>query len=183
MVAVPRYSHRRPFPISPLLALRRDGTTTGRAPLIRFLPLQRLPVAWPCSGAASLRKPPATALDGQSDGACVSPFARTSPPMRCFAWRDPHSKAGVHPSSGDGCASRCGSCIVAYLVSAMFRYPRLGNPRGLVAGKLSRNSAPGVRPFAVLTRPARVGALPPVSPTCRFMAESLRRYRSEDRPP
>jgi hypothetical protein len=133
IVAVPAFSHRRPFPLSPLLVLWRDGTTGERAPLIRFWPLQRLPVAWRCSGAASRRKSPAAALDSVSSGASVSPLAHASPPVRYLAWRVPDPALGVHPSDGDDCASRSGSCIVAYLYSAMFRYPCLGNPRGLVA--------------------------------------------------
>jgi len=67
IVAVPVCSHRRPFPLSPLLVLWHDGTTGERAPLIRFWPLQRFPVAWPCSGAASLRRYPAAALDSPGE--------------------------------------------------------------------------------------------------------------------
>jgi len=68
------------------------------------------------------------------------------------------------------------------LYSAMFRYPHSGS---LAAwpGYFHPGGAPGVRPFAVLTRPARVGAFPPVWPTCRFLVDPLRRYRSEDRSP
>jgi len=50
-------------------------------------------------------------------------------------------------------------------------------------GRVHPDGALGVLPFAVLTRPVRVGAFPPVLPTCRFLAGPLRRYRSKDRPP
>jgi len=163
--------------------LWHDGTTGERAPLIRFWPLQRLPVAWPCSGAASLRKSPAAALDSVSSGACVSPLARASPPVRCFAWRVPNPVLGVHPP--DGGWLRLPKRVMHRRVPLQRDVPLPASRESSRPGRgiASRDGAPGVRPFAVLTRPARVGAFPPVLPTCRFMADSLRRYRSEDRPP
>jgi hypothetical protein len=153
------------------------------APLIRFWPLQRLPVAWPCSGAASLRRPPAAALDGQSSGVWVSPLARASPPVRFFAGRKPDAESGVHPPNRG--FMRLPERVMHRRVPRQRDVPlpaaREFSQPGY--GRASRNGAPGVRPFAVLTRPARVGALPPVLPTCRFMADPLRRYRSKDRPP
>lgn len=78
------------------------------------------------------------------------------------------------------CASRSGSCIVAYLTARCSATRCFGTSRGL-AGCNVPGSAHGILPFAVLTRPMRIGAFPPVLPTCRFLADPHRRYRSKDR--
>jgi len=150
-------------------------------PLIRFLSLQRLTAAWPVV--------PGQPASGSSR---FGIRLRGWLVFRQLATRP--CPCGVLPGAGlrgaqvytrrtlAFCASRSGSCIVAYL-TARCSATRTREFFAALPGPNDPGGAPGISPFAVLTRPMRVGAFPPVSPTCRFLADPLRRYRSKDRTP
>jgi hypothetical protein len=168
-------SHRRPCPLSPL-----GRPTTGvRAPLIRFFfPSAFLGRVALNSGAAGLRIIPLRHSALQRNWCFDSTPHRL--PLRSFCPAQTIVQDQVYTChTWASCASRSGSCIVAYLTARCSATRCFGTSRGL-AGMYVPGSAHGILPFAVLTRPMRVGAFSPVSPTCRFLADPHRRYRSKD---
>lgn len=173
-------SHRRPCPLLPLLVLCTKQTTGGRDASHKVL----VPSAFGgrvacCSGAASLRIIPLRHSASWLTG--VSTARHTALPLRSSAWRKPSCRIRCTPVTLGRLAPPGAGHASSHTSQRDVPLPALGNfsrPCRETPG-----GAPGVRPFAVLTRPMRVGAFPPVSPTCRFLADPLRRYRSEDRSP
>lgn len=159
------------------VSLRLDRST--RAPLLRFVSLQRSLANRALSGSAIFRTIPLRHWLASCDGGDRScPRRNGRLPLRFFALRMRRSPETVfkHARSVAGHASRLSSRDVP--LPGLFR-----NFRHL-AGQVQYPAAlMGFVPFAVLFLLAGEQMFPLLAPTCRFVNVLLDAFLSRDRPP